>query len=134
MDVIEAVRDLGMAIQQDERYVAYQIAKQANDEDEELQNAIGEFNLLRMSLNNELQKEAKDDDKLQSLNAQAQAAYGKIMANEHMRVYNAVKNNLDALMNRVNSIISLSLDGEDPETCQPAEGCSGGCSSCAGCG
>ncbi len=134
MDVIKAVRNLGAAIQQDERYVAYQLAKQANDEDEALQKEIGEFNLLRVSLSNELQREEKNEDKIQKINADVQASYGKIMSNDHMRVYNAVKTDLDAMVAQINSIISQSLEGGNPETCRPAEGCSGGCSSCAGCG
>ena len=37
MDAIQAVRELGKAIQADERYIEYAKAKKANDEDEELQ-------------------------------------------------------------------------------------------------
>ena len=36
MDAIQAVRELGKAIQADERYIEYAKAKKANDEDEEL--------------------------------------------------------------------------------------------------
>ena len=52
MDIIEAARNLGAAIQQDERYKKYIEAKKANDADEELQELIGEFNLARMSVDN----------------------------------------------------------------------------------
>ena len=37
MDVIQMTRELGKAIQQDDRYTAYMLAKQANDNDAELQ-------------------------------------------------------------------------------------------------
>ena len=36
MDVIELTRELGKAIQQDDRYIAYMLAKQVNDNDKEL--------------------------------------------------------------------------------------------------
>ena len=49
MDAIQAVRELGKAIQEDERYIEYAKAKKANDEDTELQNLIGEFNLIRQN-------------------------------------------------------------------------------------
>ena len=45
MDIIELTRELGKAIQADPRYVEMQLARQQSDEDQELQEAIGEFNL-----------------------------------------------------------------------------------------
>ena len=35
MDIIEMTRELGKALQQDDRYVAYSLAKQVNDDDTE---------------------------------------------------------------------------------------------------
>ena len=45
MDVIEMARELGKAIQQDERYKRIDAAKKANDEDSQLQELIVKFNL-----------------------------------------------------------------------------------------
>ena len=50
MDVIEITRQLGKAIQADERYIDYVNAKSRNDEDKELQELIGEFNLIRQNV------------------------------------------------------------------------------------
>ena len=47
MDVIQMTRELGKAIQQDDRYTAYMLAKQANDNDAELQADIDKFDKLR---------------------------------------------------------------------------------------
>ena len=71
MDAIQAVRELGKAIQEDERYIEYAKAKKANDEDTELQNLIGEFNLIRQNAAMEYNKpeEEQDKEKLQKLNA-----------------------------------------------------------------
>ena len=65
MDVIEMARQLGHALQKDERYIKMATARQASDEDQELQNMIGEFNLKRLSLNNETQSEHPSNDKIQ---------------------------------------------------------------------
>ena len=62
MDIIEMTRELGRALQNDERYIAMMAARQASDEDEALQEAIGEFNLKRMAISNEAQKEERDDE------------------------------------------------------------------------
>ena len=47
MTVIEQARELGKAIQTDERYIRYMKASEINDTDTEIQNRIGEFNLKR---------------------------------------------------------------------------------------
>jgi cell fate (sporulation/competence/biofilm development) regulator YlbF (YheA/YmcA/DUF963 family) len=62
MDIIEMTRELGKAMQADDRYIAYTLAKQANDEDEQLQNLIQGFNLNRMQLQMEAGKEEKNEE------------------------------------------------------------------------
>lgn len=134
MNVMELTRQLGAAIQEEDTYIRYQMARQANDEDEELQGKIGEFNLLRMSLSNELSKsdDEKSQSKVEELNKSLQEMYGQIMQNPNMAAYNAAKEAMDQLLNRVNSILMLCVNGEDPATCEPSE-CTGSCSSCGGC-
>lgn len=84
MDVIELARELGKAIQQDERFLAMQIARQNSDNDDELQQLIGEFNLKRMAINNEAAKENRDEAKLQQLNSELRETYAKVMQNKNM--------------------------------------------------
>ena len=134
MDIIEMTRELGRALQNDERYIAMMSARQASDEDQALQEAIGEFNLKRMSISNEAQKDDRNEETLQRLNEEFRGVYQKIMENEHMLRYNDAKNEFDALLQRMTGILSLCADGEDPETCDyDAASCGGNCSSCAGC-
>ena len=133
MDVIEQVRLLGKAIQQDERFIRYAKAKLQNDNDTELQAAIGEFNIIRMELDRELTAEERDDEKVQTLNERLRTVYAQIMSSEAMLEYNAAKVDLDSLMNEVNVVISKTLEGEDPETCDTTAGCSGSCATCGGC-
>ena len=68
MDIIEMTRELGRALQNDERYIAMMSARQASDEDQALQEAIGEFNLKRMAISNEAQKDDRNEETLQRLN------------------------------------------------------------------
>ena len=132
MEVLELTRKLGAAIQKDEAYIKYQLAKDNNDKDEALQKDIGEFNLLRVSLNNELSKQDVNEDKKKELNAQLQELYGKIMTNENMIQFNQAKQAMDNLVSKVNSILIMCVNGEDPATCEPSD-CTGSCSSCSGC-
>ena len=135
MDIIEAARQLGTVLQQDERYKRYLEARKANDADEELQKLVGEFNLARMQVDNEFQKEEseRDNEKIKEFNVQIRQIYGKIMCNDTMMEFNKAKADFDAVMQRVNGIIDLSIEGEDPATCEPATGCTGSCATCSGC-
>lgn len=133
MDIIELARELGKAIQQDQAFINMRLACQQSDEDEALQNMIGEFNLKRMAINNEVQKENRSEETLKQYNDELRAIYAEIMQNPNMAAYNAAKNELDALVQRVTNIITMSADGEDPETCDcDSCGCTGNCSSCGG--
>ncbi len=133
MDIIEMTRELGKAIQQDERYVAYTLAKIANDNDAELQTLINDFDKKRTSLNEELSKEDKNTDMIKALDEDIKDVYGRIMSNQNMMIFNGAKNALEQLISEVNQIVTMCANGEDPDTCQVSHGCSGSCSTCGGC-
>lgn len=133
MDIIEKARELGKLIQQEETYIKLHEAQEKADADTELQDLIGEFNLKRISINNEASKTEKDQEKLQALNLEMRAVYAKIMQNENMIAYNEAKDKFDIIANRVTAIVNNSINGEDPETTDFSAGCSGSCSTCGGC-
>ena len=132
MDVIATARQLGKAIQQDERYLRLMVAQQMNDSDEELQSLIGKFNLKRIAVGNETSKEDKDEAKLKTLDGEIRELYALIMANEHMAAYNEAKTELDKLVNDIGTIITMSAQGQDPDEVQTG-GCGGNCAGCSGC-
>ncbi len=134
MDIISLAREMGKEIQKDQRYLSMQLAKQNSDDDQELQNLIGEFNLKRIAINNETQNAEPDKDKMQALNQELRHIYAQIMQNPNMTAYNEAKEAMDALLQRVSAIIGQSADGEDPETTDyEKSSCSGDCSGCGGC-
>lgn len=135
MDIIEKARELGKLIQQEESYIALQKAQADADADMDLQNLIGDFNMKRMSINNEASKKDKDSDKLAFLNSQMREDYSKIMSNKNMIAYNEAKDAFDVIANRVLAIVQQSAEGADPETADySTSSCSGSCSTCGGCG
>ena len=85
MDIIEKARELGKLIQEEESYKKLQDAQKNADADMELQRLIGEFNLKRMSINNEASKKERDQEKLSKLNTEMREAYSQIMSNENMK-------------------------------------------------
>ena len=82
MDCIDLFKRAAMALQTDSRYLAMDQARKMNDKDEELQNLIGEFNLARMDLNNEIGKPERSDERIAELNQKVNDLYGKIMADD----------------------------------------------------
>ena len=135
MDIIEKARELGKLIQQEESYIALQKAQADADADMDLQNLIGDFNMKRMSINNEASKKDKDSDKLALLNSQMREDYSKIMSNKNMIAYNEAKDAFDMVAKRVLAIVQQSAEGADPETADySTSSCSGSCSTCGGCG
>ena len=135
MDVIELTRELGKAIQQDDRFIAYNLAKQANDNDKELQDDMDRFSQLRKDLGTAMSAEEPDKNKIGELDKEIKELYQKIMKNQNMIVFQGAQQALEALVNNIQQIITLCANGEDPDTCQPSTGsCTGSCSTCGGCG
>ncbi|MGI5894445.1 MAG: YlbF family regulator [Candidatus Merdivicinus sp.] len=134
MDLIQMAREMGKALQATEEYKRFEAARKANDEDQSLQDGIGDFNLKRMKMSQEMQKEEKDEKKLQELNEELQRIYTEVMGNANMMEYNIAKQELDEMMQKVNAILSMCVNGEDPDTCEiPEHNCTGSCATCGGC-
>ena len=132
MDIIEQTRKLGAAIQETEEYKRFMAAKKVNDNDEMLQKQIGDFNLLKMQLDAEHEKEEKDEAKILEFNEQIVALYNEIVSGEAMSEYNAAYEAYRALTDKISNILLMCENGEDPATCEPSS-CTGNCSSCGGC-
>ena len=134
MDLIEMARELGKELQKDERFSALQKAQMESDADGDLQQMIGEFNLKRMSITNEASKSDRDEEKLQRLNQELRDMYDTVMKNEHMDAFNKAKQDMDALLHQITTIIIRSAEGHEPDAIDvDAESCAGDCSSCGGC-
>lgn len=133
MDVIEVARDLGRAIQQDDRFIQMMQAQDKNDKDAQLQELIVAFNTLRSQLNEEVQKKEKDADTIQEMDAKLKELYQDIFDNENMKEFSKAREEFKEMMDFINHIISGSANGENPNTIDREEDCGGNCGGCAGC-
>ena len=125
--ITEMADELGEAMETTKEFIDYQSVKEQYDSDETLQKLIGEFNLKKMSVMSEMQKEdAKDETKLAEYQQQMRDAYAEILKNEVYTDYNEKKTALENMVNRVYTIINAHITGD-------AGGCSGSCSTCGGC-
>nr|WP_300407100.1 YlbF family regulator [uncultured Ruminococcus sp.] len=132
--IVSMAREIGKLLQEEECYKKMESERIASDADKELQDLIGEFNLKRIAINEEGMKKDRDQEKIQNFNNEMREIYGKIMQNQHMIAYNEAKSELDKIVGRVAAIITNSANGEDPETTDVHQGCSGDCSGCSSCG
>ncbi len=133
-NAIKAARQLGVEIQKTDAYKNLIAATAANDNDQDLQKLIGDFNLKRVDINQEVTKPDKDNERINKLDAELKELYNSIMENENMKAYNEAKQQVDVMMNQITTLLSMTIAGEDPLTCDPApSGCSGSCSTCGGC-
>lgn len=132
MDIIELSRELGRKIQQEESYINMMEANKAVEADEALQALIGEFNLLKLQLNEKLTAAERDEEAIKEVNTKMRTLYADIMVNDSMQKLNESKNAFDQVMQRVIAIVTNSANGEDPNTTD-YHACSGSCSTCGGC-
>ncbi len=137
MDIIKLTRELGAAIQQDERYFAFNKAKEANEKDEELNALMGEIQMIQMNYQMEASKEEPDSAKMQEFEASFNEKYEQFMANKNMQAYDEARAQVDSMMNYIMQILGLCVNGADPMTCEPEQehehSCDGSCGSCGGC-
>jgi cell fate (sporulation/competence/biofilm development) regulator YlbF (YheA/YmcA/DUF963 family) len=134
MNIIKMTRELGKAIQATPEYKRIVAAKAANDADVELQNLIEIFNMTRIKLSTAMQAEEKDEQLLAKLDKELKDTYTAVMGNKNMLEFNDAKQDIDRLMNQINTILTACVNGEDPDTCDAEpQSCGGSCSGCSGC-
>ena len=126
MDLIQMARELGAALQQDERYLEFMQARDENEKDNELQSLIGKIQLVHLSYNREAAKDDKDEDVLKEYDRQFHALYNEVMCNPNMRRYEKARDAVDELMKEITGILTLCVRGEDPMTCDPNASACGG--------
>lgn len=135
MDVLNVARELAKALQESEAYIAMSKAREENDKNLDLQEKISNFNLKKIALNREPAKEDRNSDKISTLDREIREAYQDIMNDPNMKAYSEAKGKVDELMKKIEFVLGMALNGADPETIEVPEstGCTGNCSSCAGC-
>ena len=126
-------RELAKALQASDVYKEFELARQANDEDEALQDAIGSFNVAQMNLEAEREKDSPDTGAIARYTEDMQNAYKAVMENPNMLRYQHSVDELSRLLTYVNGIISAGVNGEDPDAVTEEDVCTHDCSTCGGC-
>ncbi len=131
MTIEKLTRELGKAIQQDDRYLALQKAIEANEKDTALNELMSKIQLIQVSYQHEASKEEPDEGKMKAYDEEFRGVYSQIMQNENMRNYEIARKEIDDMMNYLTGILAMCVNGDDPDTCDPAaHSCGSDCSSC----
>ncbi len=131
MSLEKLTRELGKAIQQDERYLAMQKAIEANEKDTALNELMSKIQLIQVSYQHEASKEEPNEDKMKAYDEEFRGVYTEIMMNPNMQAYEKARQDIDELMNFLTGILAMCVNGDDPDTCDPkAHSCGGDCGSC----
>lgn len=136
MDVIEIARQLGAAIQADEKYQKFTEAKAKTDADPEIQDMMKKIEEIRMAYQSAAMEAEPDEKLMGKLDKDFQNVYTALMVTDGMQAYETAREELDGMMNYIMQILYLCVNGEDPKTCEPPQedhDCGGECSHCAGC-
>ncbi len=138
MEIYELAKELGQKIKEDKRMVAMNEAEVAYNNDHELQTLITEYNVQRKALV-ELHKLQRDEGSAEAgvdptaligeVEKKINELYHSIMEHPVYVAYNAAQEEVSALMNRVNQVITFQITGEE----QTEGGCTGSCATCGGC-
>ncbi len=127
MEIFELAAKLGQALKEDARLIALDNARKAYEEDERVVKMMMEYEVQQRALQNEAMKEERDESILTMIQARIDTLYDEIVASESYQALEAAQNEVNELMNKVNTTITYNITGEQPS------GCTHNCSSCGGC-
>ena len=78
MSIEKLTRELGKAIQQDERYLAMRKAVEANEQDTALNELMSKIQLIQVSYQHEASKENPDEGKMKAYDEEFRGVYSEI--------------------------------------------------------
>lgn len=124
-ELINSAEILGENIKSSPEYVDYINSKKRFDDNVVLGNKINEFNLEKMFVKNEMDKENADEEKIQQHQGKIRELYNDITADPDYSDFQNKQNELNQLINDILNQITSSVTGNTQ--------CTGSCETCSGC-
>ncbi len=126
--IFAKARELGELIKESKAFTGMRAAEDTANANADLMALSGEYEQLRMQIQELTVMDDPDYDKIGEVSRQMDAVQAKMMQNEDMKDLQAARGEFTQMMNLVNRELQAVLS---PETLN--DSCSGSCSSCAGC-
>ncbi|MBQ9797921.1 MAG: YlbF family regulator [Clostridia bacterium] len=127
MEIFELASELGKKLAQDERLVALEQAKNAYEENKELQTYLVEYDVQQRAMQKAVTQDDRDMDLIESIQRRINELYELIANHPAFEELNRAQAVVNELMNSVNQTIMTQITGEEPS------GCTHNCSTCGGC-
>ena len=127
MGIFELAKELGQTLKNDKRLKRLEEARIAYESDERVIKLAAEYEVQQKAMQNEMLKETRDEALISAINGRLEAIYKEFTENELYKALEAAQNEVNELMNMVNSTISFQISGEE------AASCTHDCSTCKGC-
>ena len=125
-NVFELAITLGKALKKDERLVRMENARKAYEEDPTLKTLMTEYDVQQKAIQQVASAEDFDPQLLQSIQNRINELYEAITQNETYLALEKAQEEVNALMNKINGIITARITGQEP-------GCTHNCATCGGC-
>ncbi len=127
MDIFEMATALGDALKQDEKLVALEAARKNYMEDRKLQALVVEYEVQQTAMQKEATRgEDYDTHLIDMIQNRINELYEAITKNETYLALEKAQEEVNALMNKINGIITARITGQEP-------GCTHNCATCGGC-
>lgn len=127
MEIFEIASELGKALSKDTRLIKLEEAKKAYEADEKLQNYLIEYDVQQKALSAQIDSESLDKEFVTLIQNRIDELYNIITTMPSFIALDAAQNEVNKLMDLVNSTIMYNVTGEVPSSCTHD------CSSCGGC-
>lgn len=126
MDIFEMATALGDALKQDEKLVALEAARKNYEADRQLQTLVIEYEVQQRAMQKEAVDPNCDTHMIDMIQSRINELYEAITQNETYLALERAQEEVNALMNKINGIITARITGQEP-------GCTHNCATCGGC-
>ncbi|MBE6702825.1 MAG: YlbF family regulator [Ruminococcaceae bacterium] len=127
MGIFELAAELGKTLKNDKRLIALEEARKAYEADERVMRLMTEYEVQQKAIQHEAAKEERDENLLKMIQDRIDAIYDSILATDTYKALEKAQNEVNELMEMVNTTITFNITGEQ------ASGCTHDCSTCGGC-
>lgn len=127
MGIFELAAELGKTLKNDKRLIALEEARKVYEADERVGKLMMEYEVQQKAIQNEAAKDERDMELLKMIQERIDVIYDQIVATESYKALEKAQNEVNDLMEMVNSTITFNITGEQPSSCTHD------CSSCGGC-
>lgn len=127
MGIFELAAELGKTLKNDKRLIALEEARKVYEADERVGKLMMEYEVQQKAIQNEAAKEERDMELLKMIQERIDVIYDQIVATESYKALEKAQNEVNDLMEMVNSTITFNITGEQPSSCTHD------CSTCGGC-